>query len=548
MFALLFVVLLSGMQTRGQVPSNTAVNAPGAIEGMVVRAGAPGTPNQYLANARIELRGTSLTAITNPGGLFTFRNVPPGRYILTVVCEGFVIQEDKPHGITFTGVSVAVASGQILKGIILPMIPAPVLAGHVFHPNGEPLAAAVVQAFGRRYTPYGPRLKLAAKALSDDLGAFRLFWLSYGDYVVNGSYGDNILRASLQGVRLSPNFARPDDGYATVFYVNGSSPSDARPVRVAGGADEGNLNIILSDGPRFKIKGRVVSSMSLPPNLRIAFAAAGTDLITDRSAAIYPAAAGDFEVSGLSPGVYVFLATGMGFSSQLIPVTVTGNDVDNLTIPLLPTTNISGRVSGLNTVNGTRVHLTRSDAGVDQRVRAVADSKGTFMLPDVGVGDYDIYIESPGFNAAIRSIRFGATDALAGRLHVTPNTNAILEIALSVPGAGVAGRVVDYRGDPAVVPTIVLVPEQKFRKRTDRYFIGVADRSGNFSLNGIPAGQYTAFAFEQIEPQAYYAFAYSSEVNFRFATRGVPLTVEDSGRLALQLTSMSADETAGAFQ
>src|SRR5262249_13073412 len=158
------VVLLSGMQVRGQVPANTAVNTPGAIEGVVVRAGAAaGTPNQYLVNARIELRGASLTAMTNPGGQFTFRNVPPGRYILTVVREGFVIQEDKAHGITSTGVSVAVASGQILKGIVLPMIPAPVLAGHVFHPNGEPLAAAVVQAFGRRYTPYGPRLKLAGK-------------------------------------------------------------------------------------------------------------------------------------------------------------------------------------------------------------------------------------------------------------------------------------------------------------------------------------------------------------------------------------------------
>jgi hypothetical protein len=44
-------------------------------------------------------------------------------------------------------------AGQTLKDVTLPMIPAPVIAGKVFDPHRAPLAAALVRAYLRQYTP-----------------------------------------------------------------------------------------------------------------------------------------------------------------------------------------------------------------------------------------------------------------------------------------------------------------------------------------------------------------------------------------------------------
>ena len=535
------LLLLMMLQARGAT-----------IQGTIVRAGAAAAANnREIVNATVELRGAGITAQTNSKGQFTLLNVPAGRYTLAAAREGFVIQEDRFHGISSIGLAVKVESGQILKDVVVPMIPTPALAGHVFHPDGEPLAAAVVQAYARRYTPDGSRLKVVARTLTNDLGEFRLFWLVDSEYVVDATYNDYALRSVLGRVRLSANFAKPDDGYAAVFYANGRNPSEARIVRAGSGVDEGNLSIIVNETPRFAIRGQVIGPLPLPPDLRIAFAAAGNDVIADSTSGISPMAGGDFEVGRVSPGPYVFLATSSILSSNLVTVNVRDSDVDHLTIPLLPTTNVSGRVSMLqafSSVNGTRITLTRSDANVEQRIRALADAQGAFVLPNVGVGDYDVYVTAPGAGAYIRNARFAGADVLSQKLRITANTNATLQIDLSVAASGVDGQVVDARGNPGGGVTVVLIPEVRFRRRTDRYFTAVADGAGNFGLNRIPPGHYTAYAFEKIEPESYYVFAHSAEVNRRFAGRGVEIDVNDGGRLPLQLISIPADETAGGFR
>jgi len=122
--------------------------------------------------------------------LLHFRNVAPGRYAISVSRDGFIPQEDRKRGLTVSGLSVTVAAGQTLKDITLPMVPAPALAGTVFDPHGEPLAAALVRAYQRVYTPYGTELKIVKKGMTNDLGEFRLFGLNFGACVVSAGYGD----------------------------------------------------------------------------------------------------------------------------------------------------------------------------------------------------------------------------------------------------------------------------------------------------------------------------------------------------------------------
>src|SRR6185503_18003136 len=210
----------------------------------------------------------------------------------------------------------------------------------------EPLAAALVQAHARRYTPYGPQVRVVKKVLTDDLGEFRLSWLNFGQYLVSATYGDRPLASALGRVKLSANVPKPDDGYVPAFFGGATQASQAQSVRLAPGIDTGNLSINLRDVPRFKIKGRISPAA---PGSYIAIAASGDDLVNDPAngggnSFIRPSAAGDFEIQAISPGTYVLLATAQGLASDLVSVSVTKEDVSNLVIPMLPATTIDARI------------------------------------------------------------------------------------------------------------------------------------------------------------------------------------------------------------
>src|SRR5437867_1439626 len=310
---LLFLFLGVPIQQRTPLPTSPAA-ARVSITGSVVRAGM----NEPMASTRITLRPADISTVTDMAGKFRIDAVP-GRYTLTAEREGFVLQPDAPQGVTEVGAALSLNAGQPISGVVLQLIAAPTISGHIYFPNGEPLAAAVVQAYRWRYTPFGRRMKIVRTALTDDSGEYRLFRLAFGEYFVSASYSHRSQQAALNGRRLSPNVPDPDEGYTTVFY--GASASEAQVVRLAPGLDAGGLNIILSDTPRFSIRGQVVSATPLPPDLKIAFVPEGSDLILEDTSYFMSASAdGTFEVTGVSLGSYVMLAYGGHLSSPLVPV------------------------------------------------------------------------------------------------------------------------------------------------------------------------------------------------------------------------------------
>src|SRR6185436_1316918 len=209
-----------------------------------------------LGNASIELKPGNVTPFTTANGIFSFRNLEPGQYTIFVRRDGYVLQEDSSRGLTSSGITITLTAGQVLKDLTIPMIPSPVITGKVFDPHGDPLAAALIRAYRRRYTPYGSRLRIATKGMTNDLGEFRLFGLEFADYFVSAGYGDRDRAAAVGKAQLSPNVSRADDGFATVFYDGGSDLSYAKPAHLAPGVDPVPLNIYLGDTARFKIRGQ----------------------------------------------------------------------------------------------------------------------------------------------------------------------------------------------------------------------------------------------------------------------------------------------------
>jgi Carboxypeptidase regulatory-like domain len=540
----LVLLWLTGAQVR-PASRPDAESVRGSIEGVVTRAGAADVAARQLSGAIVELKPGNTSVTTDASGAFIFRNLVPGRYTISVKRDGFIPQEDRSRGLTTSGLNITLGPGLSIKNLELPMTPAPVLAGKVFDPRGEPLAAALVRAYTRQYTPLGTQLKIVRKGMSNDLGEFRLFGLNFGEYFVSAGYSDRDRATAVGNTQLSENVSKADDGYATMFYDGAEEISRALPTRLVPGFDSATLSILLRDSARFKIRGRVLPIVS---NTRIAFAPKGGDL-TEADFFTEPNANGDFEIRAVSPGSYLLLATtGDGaYSSDVIAVNVTDSDIDGLRFALEPTISVFGGVltdrSITSYLSGLRIKLVRSTAEFDQTIEALMAPGGAFTLQHVAqTAEYDVVVEPVPPGVYVKSITAGGRNLLQGKSRLVPNQP--IQIALAAATDELEVHVKKGSSSPAGVQ-VVLLPEPLLRRRADRYITGFTGESGDVVLT-VPPGRYTAYAFEQIERGAYYVLGYSPSSGDRFRDRAVSVVIPGTKSIELQVIPIA--ETAGGLQ
>jgi hypothetical protein len=427
------------------------------------------------------------------------------------------------------------------------MTSAPVITGKVLDPQGDPLAAALVRAYHRQYTPYGTKLKIVKKGMTNDFGEFRLYGVNFGEYFVSAGYGDRDRSAAIGKTQLSENVSKADDGFATVFYDGAEDISRAQAARLAPGSETAPLNIYLRDPARFKIRGQVLPPT---PGTKIALAPKGSDL-TDADYFIEPNAGGSFEIRGVSPGSYLLVAMTEDNlnESEVVSINVTDSDIDGVRLALATTVSVSGAVvwegSPRAGLAGMHVRLVRSAPEFDQTINTGLVADGTFTFEHVSpFAEYDIDVGPLPAGVYVKSISGGGRDFLRGISRLVPFS--LLQIVLASAADGLDVQVT--RGnEPAAGAQVVLIPGFPFRRRPDRYVTGYTDELGNLHLTAVPPGTYTAYAFEQTEPNAYYALGYSALAVQRFGTRSIPVTM-DSGAKAIQLKVIPAEETAGGFQ
>jgi hypothetical protein len=164
---------------------------------------------------------------------------------------------------------------------------------------------------------------------------------------------------------------------------------------------------------------------------------------------------------------------------------------------------------------------------------------GTFTLNGVGPDDYRVLVApfitafqwappSPPKaieNAYVKSIRYDGLDVLADGLHLASvSILGDLEIVFGA-GGSVSGAVVNERRDALANVTVALVPETQYRKRMDLYRTASTDSLGRFRIAGVAPGFYKAFAWEQVDRNAWQVQEFLAEIE----NRGIPVDVREGG-------------------
>jgi len=521
-----------------------------------------------------------VTATTDGNGKFEFQNLRAGGWciVATVAGGAYTPAEYMQRGALGRGATIPIADGQRVTGITLSMAPTGGIAGRVRDADGELMAHARVQVMEPFSEEGQRRLYILQVAQTDDRGEYRFFWLPPGLYYLavvpentrarnvvsvqpppgTGGHREDVI-APVILPRIAPNGEVTELTYVTVYYPSETDPDRAQAIQVQPGTTTSGVDVVLSSAriPSHHVRGTA-------RNLVTGEAAAGAQLrLAPKrwSATVIMATAtvdqkGNFDIAGVVPGSYVLLGNMSipdpagpppnppGFApppqaagapptpqARQIPLTanisveVGGGSVDNVQLELVPGIAIPGRIviEGATVANpqrGLSVNLVREPDVVgipNGTMRGMVQEDGTFNVPNVGPGDYRVYVPplispfqwgAPNIpqglqNMYVKSARLGNEDLLRGRVRVSGGTPpGQIEVVIGA-GGRFSGNAMNDRREPVPNVTVVLVPDGASRQRRDLFRTTSTDISGRFSMQGVPAATYKAFAFEEVSVDAW---------------------------------------------
>src|SRR6185436_3701792 len=233
---------------------------------------------QPIRRARVAAQGVDSEVnkwvMTDAAGRFAITDLPEGRYTVSATKPGFVRTVFGAKRFDRPGTPVGLANGQRAEASMR-MLRGAVISGTIRDENGQPAPGVNVRAMQFR-TQNGERTLVNAASsagiggdTTDDRGAYRIFGLSPGEFVISATPRDNT-RGNLQQMTdgqlrsaqlaLKPNTApigstqtapaadrseAPTVGFTPMYYPAAVLPTDATVVSVGTGEERENVDVQL---------------------------------------------------------------------------------------------------------------------------------------------------------------------------------------------------------------------------------------------------------------------------------------------------------------
>jgi len=519
---------------------------PGSVEGRVMS-----TTGEPLRKVSLSLRpngrgGGNYSTTSATDGSFRFASVDQGNYALTGERTGYVRETlSAPGGQTKV---IEVVSEKSTSGIELKLTPQSVIAGHVFDEDGDPMQSVNVEVWHYTY-PRGKRqLTQSQSGSTNDLGEFRIPNLPPGRYFASATARRS---EPLQGIFNAGRGGRNGRGqpagggragiveafedYVTTYYPNLMDANGASGLDLVAGSEMRGIDIRLRKTQFHRVAGSVTGL----PAATVAAAdaskqkgkAKGGDngflpggggvilALTPRSGggrqvagAAVNAADGSFEFPAVPPGSYYIVAQAPGPAQQRVtarvPVDVGNSDVGNVAIRLQPSMSVSGKVTVDSTqpavrLSSVRLTFTPRDPGPGNQGRngqtQLADD-GTFQT-ELAADAYLVEVGGLPDGYYLKSVKLAGREMPDATLDLSYGGGPV-DIVLAPTAGDVTGSVQNSRNEAATGVQVTVVPTT-FSLRRDMNKLVTTDASGNFTLHGLPPGDYKVFAWEEVETNAW---------------------------------------------
>jgi len=515
-----------------------------AVSGQVVRAGT-GEPlkkaHVSLSQAGGSRPGESYGAQTNEAGMFSVENVQPGRYYLNVERTGYVTQSYGETSSRGSGAILTLGPGEKAHDLVFRLVPWAAITGRITDEDGEPVPRVRVMALRRVFSRGRRTLSAWNFTQTNDLGEFRLWGLRPGRYIIRAESDREIVG---RGVGTRP--AGKDDAYAPIFYPGTPDAARAGAIDVRAGQDMPGVDFILIPTHAVRVRGRVFDAVrGQPVGCCVELHSAESyGFSTFGGSETMDPKSGTFEIRGVVPGSYEVLAYSesdgrMHFARRRVEVGET--DVEGVDLTISRGADLKGRVivEGQGSVDLSDVDVSLDLAELDLRMggmRGEVKADGTFTIPDVSEGAYDIYVRHPP-GSYLKAVRVSGQDVLEAGLSVgTGGIKGSIEVVLSTAGATVEGVVTGDGGLPVPGATVALVPDGDKRKVYRLYRSETTDQYGKFVFRDVRPGEYKLFSWREVD----YGDWQDPDFLKPVEDRGVKITTEENGHVTVELKVISS--------
>ncbi|MFZ0137841.1 MAG: carboxypeptidase-like regulatory domain-containing protein [Candidatus Sulfotelmatobacter sp.] len=494
--------------------------------------------------------GGNYTALSGVDGGFRIENILPGRYRLFVERTGY--QEVDKHQRRSEGRVLTLGGGQELKDLVIRLQAAAVVEGRVTDEDGDPMAEAQVALLRQTFVAGRSHWEQAGAERTNDLGDYRIAGLAAGNYFVSVTPPPDF-RSLIEttGNAATPRNAASSEkpapaAYQTTYYPGTLDRGQAQPVQLHAG-DDFPANFSLTKSPTLTIRGSVVN---LPPGTTAAIMLQSKDFSLVLNGAEMHRD-GSFEIRDVSPGAYTIFATVDNAAVPMLArqsLQITSANVDGLQLAPQAGGSIRGRLrmeaGSVSRPDASQMFLLlRSADGDDDALGGVAvregsptlahvNADGSFEWKNVSAGRYYVQLSDASDmpDWFLKSVAAGGREVADSGFSVSGGSTNV-DVLASANGARADGVATNQKDEPVADAAVVAVPEARFRTHPDRYRKASTDQSGRFTLRGLPPGDYTIFAWESIDGDAYY----NPEFLASYEGRGRALHVSEGDRTSLQL-------------
>ena len=338
--------------------------------------------------------------------------------------------------------------------------------------------------------------------------------------------------------------SEPDSGerFVPVYYPGTTDPSFAAAIGIEAGVDYGGIDLLAAEVQTVQVRGQVLNSVGNGPPRGVTVRLVPRQQILVGTQTLPTATVGpdgSFEFSGIVPGSYDLVATQSGrgrfsFSTNTpnsqdaiqtyfsvlsganqyfarVPLEVGNSDVANVTLALEPGITLQGSVT-IDTTGNRQDSINLADlrvglgTGIDGGAvlfgtplrPAEVDDDGTFEIEGLPPRGYGVNVMGLPTNAYLREARLDSVDVLDSGMSLSEAPRGRLDIVVGLDSGSVDAYVVDLRNNPVEGVTVVLVPTEPRRRRSDLYKSETSNESGGVRFDGVAPGDYKVFAWEDV--------------------------------------------------
>jgi protocatechuate 3,4-dioxygenase beta subunit len=493
---------------------------------------------------------TSIYVLTDNAGRFTFQDVPAGRYSIHGDRDGFVaprVNETYQTGFTK---NVSLEPNTPLAPLEMELIPNGVLTGRVFDPQGQPAANVSVTAHRVIISPErngGETWMNGRSVMTNDRGEYRLI---------------NVLPGGLW-ISAAPRPTGPQGSWERTFYGDVTLPEDATRVKVIDGNEVANLDIHLrtKSTSLFNISGTAINPFAVanPATGVVDHSISTFQLINQKLSVLndgrpnvqnaIPVSArpnGEFDIRDVRPGRYDLVAAFVDPATRQTLfgkayVEVGSGNVSGITLAIAPGVTVNGQVA----IQGTRASTIKPESlsislvslgATNGNVAMRSDATGRFSGLHVPEERYRVQVNGVPPTAYVADIQYGDKSIFDAGF-VLDSKPGVIQVSVNSDGQTLAGTVRGTDGKPVAAATVVLVPPESQRQNQVRFRQATTDDSGRYTIRGVPPGQYTIYAWENVYNNAWLNARYLSH----FQTLGRPITIGATPPAELQLNAIPTE-------